>query len=52
MHRLQWGDLRERDHFEELGVDGSTLKLICKKRSERAWTGLIWLRIGIRGGLL
>jgi hypothetical protein len=27
-----WGDLRERNHFEDLGLDGRIiLKRICKK---------------------
>jgi len=30
-----WGDVRDRDHLEDLGLDGSTmLKLIFKK-----WVG-------------
>ena len=45
-----WGNLRERDHLEDLAVDGSILlKWIL---DGRAWTGLICLRIGKGGGLL
>ena len=45
-----WGDLRERNHFEDLGVDGSiVLKWILKKWDGEAWTGLIWLRRGTGG---
>jgi hypothetical protein len=50
--RFWWGDLRERDHLEELGVDGKTSKWIFKRWDGGAWTGLLWLRIGTGGGLL
>jgi len=47
------GRLRERDHFEDLGVDGRTIgKWIFKKWDRETWIGLIWLRIGTGGGLL
>jgi hypothetical protein len=37
---IGWGNLRERDHVEYLGVGGRIiLKLISKY--ERVWTGLI-----------
>jgi len=45
-----WGDLRERDHLEQLGIDGRIiLKCILKKWDGEAWTGLIWLRRGTGG---
>ena len=48
-----WGDLTERDHLENLGVDGRMiLKFIFKKWDGEAWTGLIWLRIGKGDGHL
>jgi hypothetical protein len=46
-----WGDLRERDHLDDLGLDGRIiLKWIFKKWDEEAWTGLFLLRIGTGGG--
>jgi hypothetical protein len=43
-----WGDLRERDYFE----DGRMiLKWFLRKSVGRALTGLSWLRIGTGGGL-
>jgi hypothetical protein len=50
---FRWGDLRERDHLEDLVVDGRvTLKWVFRKWYAEAWTGFIWLRIGTGGGLL
>jgi len=46
-----WGNLRERDSLEDLGVDGKILKCIFKWDGE-ARTGLIWLWIGTGGGRL
>jgi hypothetical protein len=48
-----WGNLRERDHFEDPVVDGILiLRWIIKKWDGGALTGLIWLRIGTGGGYL
>jgi hypothetical protein len=45
------GNLRERDHLEEAGVDGRIiLRLIFRKWDVEAWNGSIWLRIGTGGG--
>jgi hypothetical protein len=41
-----WRYLRERDHWEDLGVDEKIiLKCFFNKWDGEAWTGLIWLRI-------
>jgi hypothetical protein len=48
-----WGDMRERDHLEDLGADGKImLKWIFKKWDGETLTGLIWLRIGTGGWCL
>jgi hypothetical protein len=50
---FRWGDLKERDHLEDLGIDRRIiLKWIFKKWDGEALTGLIWLRIGKGGGRL
>jgi hypothetical protein len=45
--------MRERDHFEDPGVDGRIiLRWIFRKGDMGARTGSIWLRIGTGGGML
>ena len=45
-----WGNLRERDHFEDQGIDGRIiLKWIFRKWDVGVWTGS---RIGTGGGHL
>jgi hypothetical protein len=36
--RFQCVDLMERDHLEDLGLDGRILKWIFKKMDEYTWT--------------
>jgi hypothetical protein len=49
LHRV----LRERALLKDLGVDGNIiLEWILKRSDERAWTGLIWLRLRTSDGLL
>jgi len=48
-----WGNLRERDHFGDPGVDGRIiLRWIFRKWDVGVWTGSSWLRIGTGGGHL
>jgi hypothetical protein len=48
-----WGNVRERDHLEDPGIDGRIiLRLIVKTWNMGTWTGSIWLRKGTGGGLL
>jgi len=48
-----WGNLRERGHLEEPGVDGRIiLRFIFRKWDVGVWAGSIRLRIGAVGGHL
>jgi len=47
-----WGNLRERDHFEDPGLDGRLILRRIFRRDGKAWTGLIWPRVGMGSGLL
>ena len=50
---LWWGNLRERDHLEEPGLEGRLiLSWIFRKWDVGAWAGSSWLRIGTGGGHL
>ena len=48
-----WGNMRERSHLEDLGIDGSIiLKWIFKEWDGGTWTGLIWLWMRTGGRIL
>jgi hypothetical protein len=47
-----WGNLREIVLLGGLGIDGKEILKFIFKKWDRAWIGLIWLRIETRVGLL
>jgi hypothetical protein len=53
VYRVLVGNLRERDHWRDPGVDGRIiLKWMLSKWDVGVWTGLSWFRTGTRDGHL
>jgi len=50
VYTVWWGNLRERGHLGDPGLDGRIiLRWIFWKWDVRVWTGSSWLRIGTGG---
>jgi hypothetical protein len=49
VYRGLMGNLRERDHLENPGVDERIILRWIMRKWDREWTGSIWLRIRTGG---
>jgi len=46
------GQQRDREHLEDLGVDGRIILIWILKKLDGEWIGFVWFRIGTGGGHL
>jgi hypothetical protein len=44
------GNLKGRDHSENLSINGKNIGVDLQKIGWELWSGCIWLRIGTSGG--
>ena len=51
-YRFWRGNVSERDHLQDPGVDWRIILKWIFKKWDGEWTGLIWLRTGTGGGHL
>jgi hypothetical protein len=53
VYRVSWGNLRERDHLGDQGIDRRIiLRWNFRKWNVGVWTGMNWLRTQTSGGHL
>jgi len=53
VYRVLVGKLEGKDHWRDLGIEGSIiLECICRRWDVGIWTGLGWPRIETGGGRL
>jgi hypothetical protein len=51
-YKILVGNLKGRDHSEDLGIDEKISEWILGKQSGKVWTGCIWFTTGTSSGLL
>jgi hypothetical protein len=52
MHtKFLWENMKVRNQWEDLGIDGRILKWLLKEYVGRVWAGF-WIRIGTSGRIL
>jgi len=49
---FRWVNLKDRDHLKDIGGDGRIILKWIFRIEIGAWTGLVFLRIGISAGVL